>query len=139
MLHRDSGGEGGAPEDQQRSPLRGIELPRDAGVRRFSPESLLGGVDGLPVGAAEELIERAGEVLPLQPREDLSRIPADLHRDPAFAPECEIHLTGGDLAEPLAPLTGILAVQVLAERLSRHLGHDPDSPEGLNKITLSDH
>lgn len=59
--------------------------------------------------------------------------------DPAFAAECEIHLPGGDLAEPLAPLTGILAVQVLAERLSRHLGHDPDSPEGLNKITLSDH
>lgn len=44
------------------------------------------------------------------------------------------------VAEPvpwLTPITTILPVQVLAERMSRHRGLDPDRPGGLTKVTTT--
>lgn len=58
--------------------------------------------------------------------------------DARFAERCAVHVPAGDLPEPLAPLASIIPAQLAVERLSRTLGLDPDSPQGLNKVTLTD-
>lgn len=40
-------------------------------------------------------------------------------------------------ADWLTPITTILPAQLLAERLARHRGLDPDQPVGLSKVTLT--
>jgi glucosamine--fructose-6-phosphate aminotransferase (isomerizing) len=39
--------------------------------------------------------------------------------------------------EPLAPIVAVVRGQQLAHRLAIRLGYDPDSPEGLTKITVT--
>lgn len=56
----------------------------------------------------------------------------------AFAEACQYHLPGTDLPEPLAPLGLVVPAQLLVERLATALGHDPDNPRGLAKITRTD-
>lgn len=78
----------------------------------------------------------------------MTELVADLHRrgatvvgiggDAPFAGACDVHVPGPDLPEPLAPLGLIVPAQVLAERLSRALGRDPDNPRGLAKVTRTD-
>jgi glucosamine--fructose-6-phosphate aminotransferase (isomerizing) len=40
-------------------------------------------------------------------------------------------------SEPLAPFGSVVAAQILAERLARLRGHDPDRPAGLTKVTAT--
>lgn len=58
--------------------------------------------------------------------------------DDRFAGACDVHVTGPDLPEPVAPLGLIPPAQQLVERLARALGRDPDNPRGLAKITRTD-
>jgi glucosamine--fructose-6-phosphate aminotransferase (isomerizing) len=41
----------------------------------------------------------------------------------------------GEVPEPLAPIVAVVRGQQLAYELALRLGHDPDSPKGLTKIT----
>jgi glucosamine--fructose-6-phosphate aminotransferase (isomerizing) len=41
----------------------------------------------------------------------------------------------GDVPEPLAPIVAVVRGQQLAHALALRLGHDPDSPPGLTKVT----
>jgi glutamine---fructose-6-phosphate transaminase (isomerizing) len=43
----------------------------------------------------------------------------------------------GELAEPLAPIVAVVRGQQLAHALALRLGYDPDSPEGLTKVTVT--
>ncbi|MFG2073959.1 SIS domain-containing protein [Nonomuraea maritima] len=47
-------------------------------------------------------------------------------------------LNGPELPEWLAPLGLIIPGQLLTEALARRLGHNPDAPRGLNKVTQTD-
>lgn len=58
--------------------------------------------------------------------------------DTYFAQQCSVHVPTGDPPEALAPVTSIIPAQLTVERLSRALGLDPDSPEGLTKVTRTD-
>lgn len=58
--------------------------------------------------------------------------------DAAFATACAVHLPGPDLPEPLAPLGAVVPGQLVAERLARTLGLDPDAPRGLTKLTATE-
>jgi glucosamine--fructose-6-phosphate aminotransferase (isomerizing) len=42
-----------------------------------------------------------------------------------------------ELAEPLMPIVAVVRGQQLAHGLALRLGHDPDSPEGLTKVTAT--
>jgi len=42
-----------------------------------------------------------------------------------------------DIAEPLAPIVAVVRGQQLAHELATALGHDPDSPPGLSKVTAT--
>ncbi|QVQ54856.1 SIS domain-containing protein [Spiractinospora alimapuensis] len=53
----------------------------------------------------------------------------------ALADACDLAIPGPDLPEWLAPIGLIVPAQQLTERLARRLGHDPDTPRGLNKVT----
>ncbi|RCV55710.1 SIS domain-containing protein [Marinitenerispora sediminis] len=53
----------------------------------------------------------------------------------ALAGACDLAVPGPDLPEWLAPLGLIVPAQQLTERLARGLGHDPDRPRGLGKVT----
>lgn len=55
-----------------------------------------------------------------------------------FREACSIVLAGPDLPETVAPIALIGPGQVLAERLARHRGLDPDVPRGLTKVTQTD-
>lgn len=44
-------------------------------------------------------------------------------------------LPGTRLSEPVGPITQIIPGQLLAEALATELGHDPDAPPGLSKVT----
>jgi glucosamine--fructose-6-phosphate aminotransferase (isomerizing) len=57
---------------------------------------------------------------------------------PTFAAACDEHLPGGDLPEPVVPLTSIVPAQLVVERLARDLALDPDNPRGLAKVTQTD-
>jgi glucosamine--fructose-6-phosphate aminotransferase (isomerizing) len=48
-------------------------------------------------------------------------------------------IVGGDtgLPEPLAPIVAVVRGQQLAYELALRLGHDPDSPGGLSKVTIT--
>jgi glutamine---fructose-6-phosphate transaminase (isomerizing) len=46
-------------------------------------------------------------------------------------------LLPGDLVEPLAPIVAVVRGQQLAHALALRLGYDPDSPEGLTKVTVT--
>jgi glucosamine 6-phosphate synthetase-like amidotransferase/phosphosugar isomerase protein len=39
--------------------------------------------------------------------------------------------------EPLAPIAAVVRGQQLAYELALRLGHDPDSPAGLSKVTAT--
>jgi glutamine---fructose-6-phosphate transaminase (isomerizing) len=43
----------------------------------------------------------------------------------------------GDIPEPLAPIAAVVRGQQLAHELALALGHDPDSPPGLTKVTAT--
>jgi glucosamine--fructose-6-phosphate aminotransferase (isomerizing) len=43
----------------------------------------------------------------------------------------------GDVPEPLAPIVAVVRGQQLAYELALRLGYDPDSPEGLTKVTAT--
>jgi glucosamine--fructose-6-phosphate aminotransferase (isomerizing) len=43
----------------------------------------------------------------------------------------------GEAPEALAPVLAVVRGQQLALELARRLGHDPDSPEGLTKVTIT--
>ena len=43
----------------------------------------------------------------------------------------------GEVPEPLAPIIAIVRGQQLAHQLAMRLGYDPDSPEGLTKVTAT--
>ena len=43
----------------------------------------------------------------------------------------------GEVAEPLAPIVAVVRGQQLAHGLALRLGYDPDSPEGLTKVTAT--
>ena len=43
----------------------------------------------------------------------------------------------GDVPEPLAPIVAVVRGQQLAHELATVLGHEPDSPPGLSKITAT--
>jgi glucosamine--fructose-6-phosphate aminotransferase (isomerizing) len=58
--------------------------------------------------------------------------------DAAFARACAVHVPGPDLTEALAPLGAIVPGQRMVESLALALGLDPDSPEGLAKVTSTD-
>lgn len=44
-------------------------------------------------------------------------------------------LPAPDLAPALTPIVGVLPGQLVVERLAHRLGHDPDAPRGLAKVT----
>ena len=48
---------------------------------------------------------------------------------------CDIAIPGPVLAEPIAPLVGVIPGQVLVEAIGRLRGVDPDQPIGLTKVT----
>lgn len=50
----------------------------------------------------------------------------------------DVHVAGPDLPEAVAPLATVVASQLVVEQLARHLGRDPDQPEGLAKVTSTD-
>ncbi len=52
-----------------------------------------------------------------------------------LAAACSYALPGPELPEWLAPIGLIVPGQLLTEALARRLGHDPDSPRGLSKVT----
>lgn len=56
----------------------------------------------------------------------------------AFRDACTITLARTELPEVVAPLALIVPGQLLAERLARHRGLDPDAPRGLMKVTQTD-
>lgn len=58
--------------------------------------------------------------------------------DAAFRAACDVAVAGPDLSELLAPLALPIPAQLLAERLARRLGLDPDAPRGLKKVTQTD-
>jgi glutamine---fructose-6-phosphate transaminase (isomerizing) len=58
--------------------------------------------------------------------------------DAAFRAACDLAVAGPDLSELLAPLALPIPAQLLAERLARRLGLDPDAPRGLKKVTQTD-
>jgi len=58
--------------------------------------------------------------------------------DAGFASACAVHVPGPDLPEALAPLGTMVPAQLIVEGLARALGHDPDNPRGLAKITTTD-
>lgn len=58
--------------------------------------------------------------------------------DAGFASACSVHVPGPDLPEPLAPLATMVPAQLVVEGLARALGHDPDHPRGLAKVTTTD-
>ena len=58
--------------------------------------------------------------------------------DAGFAAACDVHVPGPDLPEALAPLGAMVPAQLLVEGLARALGHDPDNPRGLAKVTTTD-
>ncbi len=47
-----------------------------------------------------------------------------------------VSLPGG-VPEPLAPIVAVVRGQQLAYELATALGHDPDSPAGLTKVTAT--
>ena len=55
-----------------------------------------------------------------------------------FAAACDVHVSGPDLPEALAPLATMVPAQLVVEGLARELGLDPDNPRGLNKVTSTD-
>ena len=58
--------------------------------------------------------------------------------DEAFRAACDLAVAGPELSELLAPLVLPIPAQLLAERLARRLGLDPDAPRGLRKVTQTD-
>lgn len=58
--------------------------------------------------------------------------------DDAFALGCHVALARTTLPEALAPLVLVGPGQQLVEELARRMGHDPDAPRGLSKITQTD-
>lgn len=58
--------------------------------------------------------------------------------DARFASACAVHVPGPDLPEALAPLGAMVPAQLIVEGLARALGHDPDNPRGLAKVTTTD-
>jgi fructoselysine-6-P-deglycase FrlB-like protein len=46
----------------------------------------------------------------------------------------DVSIPGG-APEPLAPIVAVVRGQQLAHELALALGYDPDSPEGLTKVT----
>ena len=48
---------------------------------------------------------------------------------------CDLAIPGPNLAEPVAPIVGVIPGQVLVEALARLRGADPDRPYGLSKVT----
>lgn len=58
--------------------------------------------------------------------------------DDTFAQGCDVHISGPDLPEALAPIGLAVPAQLLVEQVARALGRDPDSPRGLAKVTRSD-
>ena len=48
---------------------------------------------------------------------------------------CDDAVAGPDLPESVAPIVGVIPAQLLTEHLARRLGHDPDVPAGLTKVT----
>jgi glutamine---fructose-6-phosphate transaminase (isomerizing) len=55
-----------------------------------------------------------------------------------LAEVCSHALPGPRLPEWVAPLGLIVPGQLMVEALARRLGHDPDVPRGLNKVTQTD-
>nr|WP_103936987.1 SIS domain-containing protein [Thermomonospora echinospora] len=55
-----------------------------------------------------------------------------------LARACSHALPGPRLPEWVAPLGLIVPGQLVVEALARRLGHDPDVPRGLNKVTQTD-
>jgi len=58
--------------------------------------------------------------------------------DAGFRAACDLAMAGPELSELLAPLALPIPAQLLAERLARRLGLDPDAPRGLKKVTQTD-
>jgi len=58
--------------------------------------------------------------------------------DAAFRAACDLAVPGPELSELLAPVALPIPAQLLAERLARRLGLDPDAPRGLKKVTQTD-
>lgn len=52
--------------------------------------------------------------------------------------ECRFVLPATTLPETVAPVAAAMPGQVLVEALARRLGHDPDAPAGLAKVTRTD-
>jgi len=48
---------------------------------------------------------------------------------------CAAAVEGADLPEAIAPIVEVIPGQILTESLARLLGHDPDAPRGLTKVT----
>jgi glucosamine--fructose-6-phosphate aminotransferase (isomerizing) len=48
---------------------------------------------------------------------------------------CDAAVAGADLPESIAPIVDVIPGQLLTESLARLLGHDPDAPRGLTKVT----
>jgi glucosamine--fructose-6-phosphate aminotransferase (isomerizing) len=54
---------------------------------------------------------------------------------PALRELADWTLPGSSSSEPVAPITQIIPGQLFAETLARLLGHEPDAPPGLSKVT----
>lgn len=52
--------------------------------------------------------------------------------------QCRFALVATALPELVAPVAAVVPGQVLVEALARRLGHDPDAPAGLAKVTRTD-
>src|SRR3954452_17648244 len=76
VLQRLAGGCGHAAEDQQRGVERGVETAGGCRVGGLAPQRLLGAVDGVAVAGAEDVVQRATEVLPVEAGQEVTRVPA---------------------------------------------------------------
>ena len=115
-------------------PVRGYSY---ADLRHGPISVVTGGVLAVLVAAADGPLARPMEELADDLRTRGARI-LGIGGTRGFAGRCDVHLTGPDLPEVVAPIASIVPAQLTIERLARDLGLDPDNPRGLAKVTRTD-
>jgi glucosamine--fructose-6-phosphate aminotransferase (isomerizing) len=100
----------------------------------FSSADLRHGPTAAVTSATPALVLHAGGAL----EADLEQLEGELRargaRVVAIGPDRQIP-TASPVCEELAPFMLVVPVQILAERLARLRGYDPDHPRGLHKVT----
>ncbi|MGH3458576.1 SIS domain-containing protein [Aeromicrobium sp.] len=115
-------------------PVRGYSY---ADLRHGPISAVQEGVTAVLVGAADGPVHDAM----IELADDLrtrGAITVAVGGSPELAAACDLGTGPLDVTERLAPLVAVVPMQIVIERLARHLGLDPDEPRGLSKITRTD-